>query len=175
MPRCLGFVGVVPCIHACSGDPESRSDRWEGSLGVVRRSRKPQRPKERGDAGAGSGAREKVAGGRGWKRSPGEDLGACLGGGDGNVGGVTRFSTLNSCAASLAKLLTGTMSTVVAQSLHVFGLRSHVSNNVFFFDEQIIIFPSGNHCVKYNVDQKWQKFIPGKTLSNLTHNRVCQI
>ncbi|XP_066865808.1 cilia- and flagella-associated protein 57 isoform X1 [Kogia breviceps] len=57
------------------------------------------------------------------------------------------------------------MSTVVAQSLHVFGLRSHVSNNVFFFDEQIIIFPSGNHCVKYNVDQKWQKFIPGSDKS----------
>lgn len=54
------------------------------------------------------------------------------------------------------------MSTVVAQALHVFGLRSHVANNIFFFDEQIIIFPSGNHCVKYNLDQKWQKFIPGK-------------
>ncbi|XP_048207027.1 cilia- and flagella-associated protein 57 isoform X3 [Perognathus longimembris pacificus] len=57
------------------------------------------------------------------------------------------------------------MSTVVAQSLHVFGFRSHVANNVFFFDEQIIIFPSGNHCVKYNVDQKWQKFIPGSDKS----------
>uniref|UniRef100_A0ABI8AI02 Cilia and flagella associated protein 57 n=1 Tax=Felis catus TaxID=9685 RepID=A0ABI8AI02_FELCA len=57
------------------------------------------------------------------------------------------------------------MSTVVAQSLHVFGLRSHVANNIFFFDEQIIIFPSGNHCVKYNVDQKWQKFIPGSDKS----------
>uniref|UniRef100_A0A8D2BG22 Uncharacterized protein n=1 Tax=Sus scrofa TaxID=9823 RepID=A0A8D2BG22_PIG len=63
------------------------------------------------------------------------------------------------------------MSTVVAQSLHVFGFRSHVANNVFFFDEQIIIFPSGNHCVKYNVDQKWQKFIPGKTLSSLTYHQ----
>ncbi|XP_059741156.1 cilia- and flagella-associated protein 57 isoform X4 [Bos taurus] len=60
------------------------------------------------------------------------------------------------------------MSTVVAQSLHVFGLRSHVSNNVFFFDEQIIMFPSGNHCVKYNVDQKWQKFIPGSDKSQGT-------
>nr|KAF6504381.1 cilia and flagella associated protein 57 [Rousettus aegyptiacus] len=57
------------------------------------------------------------------------------------------------------------MSTVVAQSLHVFGLRSHVANNIFFFDEQIIIFPSGNHCVKYNMDQKWQKFIPGSDKS----------
>lgn len=43
------------------------------------------------------------------------------------------------------------MSTVVAQALHVFGLRAHVANNIFFFDEQIIIFPSGNHCVKYNL------------------------
>ncbi|XP_017449297.1 cilia- and flagella-associated protein 57 isoform X3 [Rattus norvegicus] len=57
------------------------------------------------------------------------------------------------------------MSTVVAQSLHVFGLRSHVTNNIFFFDEQIVIFPSGNHCVKYNLDQKWQKFIAGSDKS----------
>ncbi|XP_024200846.1 cilia- and flagella-associated protein 57 isoform X5 [Pan troglodytes] len=57
------------------------------------------------------------------------------------------------------------MSAVVAQTLHVFGLRSHVANNIFYFDEQIIIFPSGNHCVKYNVDQKWQKFIPGSEKS----------
>nr|XP_055202482.1 cilia- and flagella-associated protein 57 isoform X3 [Gorilla gorilla gorilla]XP_055202486.1 cilia- and flagella-associated protein 57 isoform X3 [Gorilla gorilla gorilla]XP_055202492.1 cilia- and flagella-associated protein 57 isoform X3 [Gorilla gorilla gorilla] len=57
------------------------------------------------------------------------------------------------------------MSAVVAQTLHVFGLRSHVANNIFYFDEQIIVFPSGNHCVKYNVDQKWQKFIPGSEKS----------
>ncbi|XP_075386789.1 cilia- and flagella-associated protein 57 [Tenrec ecaudatus] len=57
------------------------------------------------------------------------------------------------------------MSTVVAQSLHVFGLRARVANNIFFFDEQTLIFPSGNHCVKYNVDQKWQKFIPGSEKS----------
>ncbi|XP_017656671.1 cilia- and flagella-associated protein 57 isoform X2 [Nannospalax galili] len=57
------------------------------------------------------------------------------------------------------------MSTVVAQSLHVFGLRAHVANNIFFFDEQIIIYPSGNHCVKYNLDQKWQNFIPGSDKS----------
>ncbi|XP_058298828.1 cilia- and flagella-associated protein 57 isoform X4 [Hylobates moloch] len=57
------------------------------------------------------------------------------------------------------------MSAVVAQTLHVFGLRSHVANNIFYFDEQIIVFPSGNHCVKYNVDQKWQKFIPGSDKS----------
>ncbi|XP_036925516.1 cilia- and flagella-associated protein 57 isoform X2 [Sturnira hondurensis] len=57
------------------------------------------------------------------------------------------------------------MSTVVALSQHAFGLRSHVTNNICFFDEQIIIFPSGNYCVKYNIDQKWQKFIPGSDKS----------
>uniref|UniRef100_F6PN18 Cilia- and flagella-associated protein 57 n=1 Tax=Ornithorhynchus anatinus TaxID=9258 RepID=F6PN18_ORNAN len=57
------------------------------------------------------------------------------------------------------------MSTVVAQSLHIFGLRSRVANNICFFDEQTIIFPAGNYCVKYNVDQKWQKFIPGSEKS----------
>ncbi|KAF6344214.1 cilia and flagella associated protein 57 [Rhinolophus ferrumequinum] len=57
------------------------------------------------------------------------------------------------------------MSTVVAQSHHVFGLQSQVANNIFFFDEQIIIFPAGNQCVRYNMDQKWQKFIPGSEKS----------
>lgn len=69
------------------------------------------------------------------------------------------------------------MSAVVAQTLHVFGLRSHVANNIFYFDEQIIIFPSGNHCVKYNVDQKWQKFIPGKNPfhPDIYRNGMCHI
>ncbi|XP_027693938.1 cilia- and flagella-associated protein 57 isoform X3 [Vombatus ursinus] len=57
------------------------------------------------------------------------------------------------------------MTTVVAQAQHVFGLRARVTNNLCFFDEQIIIFPCGNYCVKYNVDQKWQKFIPGSEKS----------
>ncbi|KAE8609814.1 hypothetical protein XENTR_v10011917 [Xenopus tropicalis] len=57
------------------------------------------------------------------------------------------------------------MSVIVAQSHYIFGLRSPVTNNIFYFDEQTIIFPSGNNCVKYNVDQKWQKFIPGSEKS----------
>lgn len=67
------------------------------------------------------------------------------------------------------------MSTVVAQSQHVFGLRAHVTNNVFFFDEQIVIFPSGNYCVKYNVDQKWQKFIPGNKTNKPTNASLWHI
>ncbi|KAM9326708.1 cilia- and flagella-associated protein 57 [Gastrophryne carolinensis] len=57
------------------------------------------------------------------------------------------------------------MSAIVAQSHYIFGLRSQVINNIFYFDEQTVIFPSGNNCVKYNVDQKWQKFIPGSEKS----------
>ncbi|XP_038268117.1 cilia- and flagella-associated protein 57 isoform X1 [Dermochelys coriacea] len=57
------------------------------------------------------------------------------------------------------------MSVIVAQSLHIFGLRSRVANNICYFDEQIIIYPSGNSCVKYHLEQKWQKFIPGSEKS----------
>ncbi|XP_068095524.1 cilia- and flagella-associated protein 57 [Hyperolius riggenbachi] len=57
------------------------------------------------------------------------------------------------------------MSVIVAQSHYIFGLRSQVTNNICYFDEQTIIFPSGNNCIKYNVDQKWQMFIPGSEKS----------
>lgn len=54
------------------------------------------------------------------------------------------------------------MATVVAQSHYVFGLRTGVRNNLLYFDEQTVIFPCGNNCVRYNIDQKCQKFIPGR-------------
>ncbi|XP_075770714.1 cilia- and flagella-associated protein 57 isoform X3 [Pelodiscus sinensis] len=57
------------------------------------------------------------------------------------------------------------MSVIVAQPLHVFGLRSRVANCVCYFDEQIIIYPSGNSCLKYHLEQRWQKFIPGSEKS----------
>ncbi|XP_063283718.1 cilia- and flagella-associated protein 57-like [Pelobates fuscus] len=57
------------------------------------------------------------------------------------------------------------MSTIVAQAHCTFGLRSQVNNNICYFDEHTIVFPSGNNCVKYNVDQKWQQFIPGSEKS----------
>ncbi|RXN00688.1 Cilia- and flagella-associated protein 57 [Acipenser ruthenus] len=58
------------------------------------------------------------------------------------------------------------MSAIVAQSHHIFGIRAGVTNNVFYFDEQTIIFPSGNNCLRYNIDQKWQKFIQGSEKSH---------
>ncbi|KAM6948696.1 cilia- and flagella-associated protein 57-like [Aplochiton taeniatus] len=53
------------------------------------------------------------------------------------------------------------MASVFAQSNYIFGLRTGVANNLCYFDEQTIIFPCGNNCVRYNIDQKWQRFIPG--------------
>ncbi|XP_059358383.1 cilia- and flagella-associated protein 57 isoform X1 [Carassius carassius] len=53
------------------------------------------------------------------------------------------------------------MATVVAQSHYIFGLRTGVKNNLLYFDEQTVIFPCGNNCVRYNINQKCQKFIPG--------------
>ncbi|XP_043941309.1 cilia- and flagella-associated protein 57 [Protopterus annectens] len=57
------------------------------------------------------------------------------------------------------------MALITAQAHHIFGLRSGVTNNICYVDEQTIIFPSGNNCVKYNIDQKWQKFIQGSEKS----------
>ncbi|KAA0718887.1 Cilia- and flagella-associated protein 57 [Triplophysa tibetana] len=53
------------------------------------------------------------------------------------------------------------MATVVAQSHYIFGLRTGVRNNLLYSDEQTVIFPCGNNCVRYNIDQKCQRFIPG--------------
>ncbi|KAM9362159.1 cilia- and flagella-associated protein 57 [Symphorus nematophorus] len=57
------------------------------------------------------------------------------------------------------------MATVVAQSHFTFGLRTGVSNNLCFFDEQTVVFPSGNNCVCYNTVQRCQRFIPGSEKS----------
>ncbi|XP_018608707.1 cilia- and flagella-associated protein 57 [Scleropages formosus] len=53
------------------------------------------------------------------------------------------------------------MSSAELQSHFIVGLRRDVTNNLCFFEEQIIIFPAGNNCVFYNILQKWQRFIPG--------------
>ncbi|KAM8756594.1 cilia- and flagella-associated protein 57 [Acanthopagrus schlegelii] len=57
------------------------------------------------------------------------------------------------------------MATVVAQSHFIFGLRTGVSNNLCFFDEQTVVFPSGNNCVCYNTVQRTQRFIQGSEKS----------
>ena len=53
------------------------------------------------------------------------------------------------------------MSIATAQAHHIFGLRPNVSGNVKYLDEQTIIFPSGNQLVRFNLEFKQQRFIPG--------------
>ncbi|KAI3369623.1 hypothetical protein L3Q82_025335 [Scortum barcoo] len=60
------------------------------------------------------------------------------------------------------------MAAVVAQSHFIFGLRTGVSNNLCFFDEKTLVFPSGNNCVCYNTVQRCQRFIPGSEKSQGT-------
>ncbi|XP_062412043.1 cilia- and flagella-associated protein 57 isoform X1 [Sardina pilchardus] len=57
------------------------------------------------------------------------------------------------------------MAAVVAHSHYSFGLRTGVTNNICYFDEQTVIFPCGNNLVRYNIDHRWQRFIPGSEKS----------
>lgn len=51
------------------------------------------------------------------------------------------------------------MSIAIAQTRHVFGLKTGVAGNIFYQDEATIVYPAGAYCVLYNSDQKLQKFI----------------
>uniref|UniRef100_A0A0B7A6G0 Cilia- and flagella-associated protein 57 n=1 Tax=Arion vulgaris TaxID=1028688 RepID=A0A0B7A6G0_9EUPU len=53
------------------------------------------------------------------------------------------------------------MSIAIVQARHIFGLKSKVSGNICYHDEQTIVYPAGSNCILYNIDQKSQKFIPG--------------
>lgn len=53
----------------------------------------------------------------------------------------------------------------VANPRHIFGLKTGVTSNIAYQDEQTIVYPSGSNCVMYNIDQKAQKFIPGSEKS----------
>ncbi|XP_069795130.1 cilia- and flagella-associated protein 57 isoform X1 [Narcine bancroftii] len=57
------------------------------------------------------------------------------------------------------------MTTPLVHAHHIFGFHGSVVNNVFYVDDQSIIFPSGSGYVRYNIDQKWQKFITGSEKS----------
>lgn len=53
------------------------------------------------------------------------------------------------------------MSIALAQAHYIFGVQQGVSGNVNYLDEQTVLFPSGNQFVRFNIDQKQQKFIAG--------------
>ncbi|PAA67586.1 hypothetical protein BOX15_Mlig006712g2, partial [Macrostomum lignano] len=52
-----------------------------------------------------------------------------------------------------------TMSIAGIQLRHAFGLRTGVAGNIYFVDEQTVVYPCGNSIVLHNVDQKTQRFI----------------
>lgn len=58
------------------------------------------------------------------------------------------------------------MAIAMAQPHHMFGIRPNVSGGLKYLDEQTIVIPSGNQIIKFNVDQKQQKFIAGSEKSN---------
>ena len=52
------------------------------------------------------------------------------------------------------------MSIAIAQARHIFGVKTGVSGNICYQDEQTIVYTSGAYCVLYNIDQKLEKIIP---------------
>lgn len=49
----------------------------------------------------------------------------------------------------------------------LFGIKGDVQGNLFYYDDQRVIYPVGHNVVIYNVDEKTQIYIPGKLLSFL--------
>ena len=52
------------------------------------------------------------------------------------------------------------MSTPSAVPKYSFGLKGDVTRNIWYLDEQNILYPSGGNLIIFNVDQKTQRFIP---------------
>lgn len=42
---------------------------------------------------------------------------------------------------------------------HVFGLKGDVKNNIFYVEEQNVLYPAGNNAIIYNTETKTQKFL----------------
>ena len=58
------------------------------------------------------------------------------------------------------------MSIAIAQARHIFGINPTITGNVFYHDEQTIVYAVGAQCVLYNIDQKEQRFISGSEKSD---------
>lgn len=43
----------------------------------------------------------------------------------------------------------------------LFGLKGDVKQNIFFINDQTVIYPCGHNIVVYNIDDRTQKYIPG--------------
>ncbi|XP_054689063.1 cilia- and flagella-associated protein 57 isoform X1 [Grus americana] len=53
------------------------------------------------------------------------------------------------------------MSAVVAQPVAVFGCRPRVAGGVCFLEDQVVLHAAGAGCLRFHLEQKWHKFIPG--------------
>ncbi|XP_028822315.1 cilia- and flagella-associated protein 57-like, partial [Denticeps clupeoides] len=48
-----------------------------------------------------------------------------------------------------------------ARPHHIFGLRRGVARPLWFADERTLLLPAGRGCVRYDLEQRGQTFIPG--------------
>ena len=44
----------------------------------------------------------------------------------------------------------------------MFGVKGDVKNNLFYLDDQRVLYPSGHNIIIYNIDDKKQTYISGK-------------
>uniref|UniRef100_A0AAY4CI06 Uncharacterized protein n=1 Tax=Denticeps clupeoides TaxID=299321 RepID=A0AAY4CI06_9TELE len=51
-----------------------------------------------------------------------------------------------------------------ARPHHIFGLRRGVARPLWFADERTLLLPAGRGCVRYDLEQRGQTFIPGNNL-----------
>ncbi len=42
---------------------------------------------------------------------------------------------------------------------HIFGLKGSVKNNIWYIDENIVVFPCGHNTIIYNTETKDQQFV----------------
>ena len=53
------------------------------------------------------------------------------------------------------------MATATLSHRHIFGLKADVKDNIWFVDENLIVYPVGHNAVVYNCETRLQKFMHG--------------
>ncbi|KAM6927807.1 LOW QUALITY PROTEIN: cilia- and flagella-associated protein 57-like [Xenentodon cancila] len=61
------------------------------------------------------------------------------------------------------------MASVISRPYFIFGLRTGVRNNLYFIDEQTVLYPSGSSFVCHNLVQRSQRFISGSDKIQTMH------
>lgn len=55
----------------------------------------------------------------------------------------------------------GSAHNIQCQPRFFFGLKGDVKNNVFFVEDNTVVYPCGHNVVIYNMQDKSQRYIPG--------------